>query len=109
MIFMEGVIFITDEIITDILNIELKDLEDFSSYSKDGILYHDFTLKRRETSCPNCGSYSCNIKEYKVRKIKHSAYNHVIVCFSIMLEDLYVKTVEGLFMNQILLWLPNIQ
>ena len=44
MIFMEGVIFITDEIITDILNIELKDLEDFSSYSKDGILYHDFTL-----------------------------------------------------------------
>ena len=75
MIFMEGVIFITDEIITDILNIELKDLEDFSSYSKDGILYHDFTLKRRETSCPNCGSYSCNIKEYKVRKIKHSAYN----------------------------------
>ena len=33
----------------------------------------------------------------------------VIVCFSIMLEDLYVKTVEGLFMNQILLWLPNIQ
>ena len=38
---MEGVIFITDEIITDILNIELKDLEDFSSYSKDGILYHD--------------------------------------------------------------------
>ena len=36
MIFMEGVIFITDEIITDILNIELKDLEDFSSYSKDG-------------------------------------------------------------------------
>ncbi len=43
--------------------------------SKDGILYHDFTLKRRETSCPNCGSYSCNIKEYKVRKIKHSAYN----------------------------------
>lgn len=72
---MEGVIFITDEIITDILNIELKDLEDFSSCSKDGILYHDFTLKRRETSCPNCGSYSCNIKEYKVRKIKHSAYN----------------------------------
>lgn len=75
MIFMEGVIFITDEIITDILNIDLKDLEDFLSYSKDGILYHDFTLKRRETLCPNCGSYSCNIKEYKVRKIKHSAYN----------------------------------
>ena len=48
MIFMEGVIFITDEIITDILNIELKDLEDFSSYSKDGILYHDFTLKKRK-------------------------------------------------------------
>ncbi len=48
MIFMEGVIFITDEIITDILNIELKDLEDFSSYSKDGILYHDFTLKKEE-------------------------------------------------------------
>ena len=56
MIFMEGVIFITDEIITDILNIELKDLEDFSSYSKDGILYHDFTLKRRETTCPNSAS-----------------------------------------------------
>ena len=36
MIFMEGVIFITDEIITDILNIDLKDLEDFLSYSKDG-------------------------------------------------------------------------
>lgn len=28
---MEGVIFITDEIITDILNIELKDLEDFQA------------------------------------------------------------------------------
>ena len=50
MIFMEGVIFITDEIITNILNIKLKDLEDFSSYSKDGILYHDFTLKKIETS-----------------------------------------------------------
>ena len=30
MIFMEGVIFITDEIITNILNIKLKDLEDFT-------------------------------------------------------------------------------
>lgn len=34
MIFMEGVIFITDEIITDILNIELKDLEDFQAIQK---------------------------------------------------------------------------
>lgn len=31
---MEGVIFITDEIITDILNIELKDLEDFQAIQK---------------------------------------------------------------------------
>lgn len=52
---MEGVIFITDEIIKNILNIELKDLEDFSSYSKDDILYHDFTLKKRETSFLNYG------------------------------------------------------
>ena len=59
---MEGVIFITDEIITNILNIEQKDLGDISTYSRDGILYHDFTLNRKEISCPDCGSYSYNIK-----------------------------------------------
>ena len=32
---MEGVIFITDEIITDILNIELKDLEGWSKLFTD--------------------------------------------------------------------------
>lgn len=89
MIFMEGVIFITDEIITDILNIELKNLEDFSSYSKDGILYNDFTFKRREISSSNCGSYSCNIKEYKVRKIKLSAHIINVVVFKLDFATMY--------------------
>lgn len=82
MIFMEGVIFITDEIITDILNIELKDLEDFSSYSKDGILYHDFTLKRRETSCPNCGSYSCindNLNMYINDHLRMYTFDYALI------------------------------
>lgn len=76
MIFMEGVIFITDEIITEILNLNQNDLRDITTYSKDGILYHEFSLKPGNISCPYCGSFSCNIKEYRTRKIKHSVYHN---------------------------------
>ena len=107
--YLEGMILITKEIITEILNINQKDLLDISTYSKSGVLYHEFTLKPKAVSCPCCGSFSCNIKEYKTRKITHSVYHHQ-ACILLYHARRYVcKDCGKLFMNPILLCLDLIQ
>ncbi len=68
-------IYITDEIITDILNEHQKDIKSIYSYRKDNALFIDITLVKKELSCPECGSYDCVVKEYRTRKIKHSILN----------------------------------
>lgn len=88
-----------------VLSIQL----DISTYSKSGVLYHEFTLKSKAVSCPCCGSFSCNIKEYKTRKITHSVY-HNRACILLYHARRYVcKDCGKLFMNPILLCLNLIQ
>lgn len=76
----KGVIFITDEIITDILNEHQGDIEDISSFRKNNSLFINVTLKRKKLPCPVCGSIKLGIKEYKTKKIKHSILNR-FPCF----------------------------
>lgn len=71
---MKGVISITNEIISDILNISSYEAENLDSYRKEGVLYICVTLKRKDTSCPQCSSSDLKIKEYKIRNIKHSMF-----------------------------------
>ena len=90
MIFMEGVIYLTDEIITDILNIELKDLEDFQAIQKDGILYHDFTLKRKNFMSKLL-VHSFSNKELMFKKNEQFHIISVIVAFSLYFRELSVR------------------
>lgn len=71
---MKGVIIITDEIITDLLNISQQEIQESFSYHKNNILYFEVTLKRKECFRPFCGSSTLKIKEYRLRKINHSAF-----------------------------------
>lgn len=71
---MKGVIIITDEIITNLLNISQQEIQESFSYHKNNILYFEVTLKRKECFCPFCGSSTLKIKEYRLRKINHSAF-----------------------------------
>lgn len=66
---------ITDEIITELLNIKQKDVESVSSQRKNGILYIFVTLAKAPQNCPNCGCVTNKIKEYKRKEIKHSLLN----------------------------------
>lgn len=66
-------IIITNDIIVDVLNVSQQEIQSISSYHKEDALFIDVILKRKETSCPVCGSSSLKIKEYKLRKINHSA------------------------------------
>ena len=70
----KGVIIITDDIITDILNISQQDIQNAFSYQKEEVRFIDVTLKRKDSSCPVCGSSSLKVKEYKLRKINHSVF-----------------------------------
>lgn len=67
-------IIITDDIITDILNISQQDIQTAFSYQKEDVRFIDVTLKRKDLSCPACGSSSVKIKEYRLRKINHSVF-----------------------------------
>ena len=75
---MKGLTIITYEIITDLLNLSQQEIQESSSYRKNNILYFEVTLKHKECSCPYCGSSTLKIKEYRSRKINHSAFQFQI-------------------------------
>ena len=47
-------------------------IEHLSSCRINNTLVINVRLKKKTCSCPNCGSFSIRIKEYKLRKIHHS-------------------------------------
>lgn len=65
------------DIIPDLLNIPQEDiLFSSSSRSSDGTLTIDVTLVSKHICCPSCGSSITHIKDYTIKRIKHSALNH---------------------------------
>lgn len=74
MIKAKGVIIITENIITNILNLDERDIEKLETYQVGDVLYIDLVLKRKDIPCPACGSHSIKVKEYKAKEIKHSIF-----------------------------------
>ena len=64
------------DIITDLLNLPQESILDVSSRIENDILIIQLTLKPFPCNCPICGTPSSRIKEYKIKRIKHSALNH---------------------------------
>lgn len=67
-----GNLSLTNEMISDVLNLSQDDIEHLSSCRINNTLVINVRLKKKTCSCPNCGSFSIRIKEYKLRKIHHS-------------------------------------
>ena len=64
------------DIISDFLNLSQDSVSNLSSYIENDILIICLTLKPFPCSCPICNSSTSHIKEYKLKRIKHSALNH---------------------------------
>lgn len=63
------------DIITDFFNIAQDSILSVSSRSENNVLTFSITLVLFPIPCPVCGITTKNVKEYKIRKIKHSILN----------------------------------
>jgi len=57
-------------------NINEEEFEYHREFMKAGILYHEIRLKNRGHRCISCGTFHTNVKEYRIKKIRHSIYAH---------------------------------
>lgn len=64
------------DIISDLLNLSRDSISSLSSYVENDVLIIRLTLKPSPCSCPVCNTSTSHIKEYKLKRIKHSALNH---------------------------------
>lgn len=55
-------------------NVNEDEFEYDKEFVKNNVVYREIKLKNRGTRCINCSCFITNVKEYRVRKIKHSLY-----------------------------------
>lgn len=63
------------DIISDFLDLSQDSISSLSSYVENDVLIICLTLKSFPCSCPICNTSTSHIKEYKLKRIKHSALN----------------------------------
>lgn len=57
-------------------NVNEDEFELDKEFIKEGIIYREIKLINRGIRCLNCGTFTTNVKEYKIKKIKHSLYTN---------------------------------
>ncbi len=67
---------LTMDIISNLLNLSQDSVSSISSRTENDTLIIQVTLKPFACICPVCNTSTSHIKEYKLKRIKHSALNH---------------------------------
>ena len=57
-------------------NVNDDEFEINREFEKGNVIYKEVRLKNRGIRCLNCGTYTAKIKEYRLKKFKHSIYNN---------------------------------